>query len=263
MPFTLQYLFDENTGTHVASFKCDLCAKRFFNHDYLEIHRSACVLGQGHHPTCDICGKQFPYRDRLRKHRAMCDAQRLHPKCFMCNTHLASPDKVAMHMRSHIPSDPFSCHLCFYSTNTTEGVRKHIADRHPTRAAAHPHTDAPCGVGTHHRPFLHTEAPHPEDPFTCNLCAQRFSGEHALQSHAIRNHSTTWTLKCPRCTWNCTTEADLLQHMLSHTTQHTPTTPHAAATPDPRTWCSHCDKALPPNTSLQQHLVGTHRYTTL
>ncbi|XP_030842562.1 zinc finger protein 665 isoform X1 [Strongylocentrotus purpuratus] len=180
------HIHSSHTGDEGDFFKCDVCAARFSEKQYLHAH----MLSHNEYATfpCHICRKTFMKRKDLQKHLSShAKTIRESIPCPMCNKVFRLPRNLAIHLRTH--SATFICQLCSEKPQSQEVP---TSDDHKDGLGR---TSTPEENSTEQE-----EIPGDEQQLFCKVCNVTFTDQEDRVGHNCKVNRCSNCLKdfsCP------------------------------------------------------------------
>ncbi|XP_072527625.1 zinc finger protein 408 isoform X2 [Salminus brasiliensis] len=249
-------------------YKCDLCAKRFFQLCHLKKHE---FTHSGLKPyACTECDKTYSSQESYRAHLLMHRGQRPF-KCQQCDKSYGLKRDLKEHQVLHTGEKPFVCDVCGKAFARRPSLRIH-RENHRAKEADYQAPKVKCpkcnkelanssSLRNHMR--LHTN----ERPYVCSHCGKSFRQRGNLQGH-LRIHTGERPYRCKHCDQCFSQVPELRRHLISHTGEAYLCPVCGKALRDPHTLraherlhtgerpykCERCGKGYTLATKLRRHM---------
>lgn len=134
--------------------------------------------------SCSQCSFQTSIELVMKRHLKM-HQRNLVQKCSICKRVYSSIQRLLTHLElRHKNAGPIKCPACGEEFKSSQLLRLHLADKHPTR----------------------------KQNFTCRFCSLQFSTRKACTSHE-EDHTEIYRFPCDLCEKKYTSEEDLAYHV--------------------------------------------------
>ncbi|KAL6461746.1 hypothetical protein MHYP_G00298910 [Metynnis hypsauchen] len=256
-------------------YKCDQCAKCFFQLCHLKKHKFTHSLLKPY--TCTECGKNYSSQESYHAHLLMHRGQRPF-KCQQCDKSYGLKRDLKEHQVLHTGQKPFICDICGKAFARRPSLRIH-REAHKAKETAYKTPRIKCPkcdkelansgslrnhmrLHTGERPYVcphcdqcFSQVPelrrhlisHTGEAYLCLMCGKALRDPHTLRAHE-RLHTGDRPYKCEQCGKGYTMATKLRRHMKSHLDEK----PHR---------CEICGGRYTLMQSLQRHLRSHTKQT--
>ena len=146
--------------SRTKEYKCDMCAKKFFNPYGLEQHKLTHTREKSH--ACPYCQKRFALRPNLKRHVAGHPGEWAH-QCPQCGKGCASKAAIKIHMYTHKGGRLHNCSQCGQRFAHVAHLKAHMAK----------HAGEKCKTRRCQR----------KNKYTCLCCREEFTRFLNLKAH--------------------------------------------------------------------------------
>ncbi|XP_015257062.1 PREDICTED: zinc finger protein 2-like [Cyprinodon variegatus] len=166
--------------------------------------------------VCPYCGKTFTRRVFLRTHVYSHTGEKLFT-CKVCTKSFTNSQSLLRHSMNHTGNKPFCCDVCGKSFSQATTLKRH--------QLIHTSTEPPRKRGR--KPACNVDADGFASLFPCPHCPSHFSTEEQLNDHRLLH--TSHPFPCPECGEAFKRRKDLDLHSLIHQDKQPVTCPHCAS----------------------------------
>lgn len=163
--------------------------------------------------VCPYCGKTFTRRVFLRTHVYSHTGEKLFT-CKVCTKSFTNSQSLLRHSMSHTGAKPYSCNVCGKNFSQTATLKRH--------QRLHTFTQPRRKRGR--KPACALDSEFTGDLFSCPRCPSRFSTEDQLNDHKLLH--TSHPFPCADCGEAFKRRKDLDLHSLTHQDKMPATCPH-------------------------------------
>ncbi|RZF44924.1 hypothetical protein LSTR_LSTR014632 [Laodelphax striatellus] len=194
--FETQAELDEHASTHLKSFSCEVCSKRFHKKDLVRQHMLSHSDIKMY--SC-FCGASFNRLRSFKRHT---------------NKHKSIPENQSD--EGQISANKFICGICKRDLKTETRLRWHEAQHAGEKK---PFDCDVCGCRFARLAYykVHMMKHTGERPYTCSVCQKGFRTQHTLQQHTAHVHMDMYSHKCDDCGQLFKQRNALTAHKIIHT----------------------------------------------
>lgn len=115
---------DSRIHMDVRNFKCELCAKAFYDRIFLENHMR---VHTGERPfACDTCDKKYKTKSMLATHISRTHLNKRKFQCPECPKSFHEKRNISTHLLTHTGEKPFKCDTCEKCYSSKSALSNHV-----------------------------------------------------------------------------------------------------------------------------------------